>query len=159
MYIRTLKSLGVYSLSLTCLNNAKWRIQLLKFWLFLVAQAIERVHGWVYSYYYVFIIFILSYVSHIALVSTQYGIGGMWNQFIDNILRTMITSKKELIFLSTENQVFAVLVAHFWYIWLAGRGWDKPNTSQGNEFFLHIILCVQWCINVDWKQYSLSASD
>ena len=37
----------------------------------------------------------------------------MWKRYIANISRTMITPKKELIVLSTANEVFAVLVAQF----------------------------------------------
>ena len=56
--------------------------------------------------------FCLVYFSHSPLVFTQYGIGGMWERLIDSISRTMITSKKESIVISTENLLFAVLVAH-----------------------------------------------
>ena len=100
MNLSTLKPLKLLILSRTFLKNAKWRIQLLQLWLYFVSLATERVHVWVYSDYDVFIIFISSYVSHSALVFNQHGIWGMWKRFIDNIMITMITSKKsELVFL------------------------------------------------------------
>ena len=92
----------------------------------MVDQATERVHGLFYSDYDVFLIFILSYVSQSALVFTLYGIGGMLKRFIDNTPRTMITSKKELTIISTENQVFAVLVDHF----DTNNRWEEDERKQ-----------------------------